>query len=92
MTRATFTTHGRQSVTVEYTDVLSDLPQCRTFIAKGRYVFELIGVSGRERQVCERLQIRGVTLMIDADADLLPIIRAEYQKMRRADKKLALAL
>ena len=90
MTRATFTTHGRQSVTVEYTDVLSDLPQCRTFIAKGRYVFELIGVSGRERQVCERLQTRGVTLMIDAD--LLPIIRAEYQKMRRADKKLALAL
>ena len=54
----------------------------------------LAGAYPRSRgaTVCERLQTRGVTLMIDADADLLPIIRAEYQKMRRADKKLALAL
>lgn len=85
--KAKFTSHGTGAVTVEYTDVMTDLDCCRTFVQKGVYVYELIGGNAHEHQVCEELSWSGVTLMCHEGQDFTDKIRAEYRKMRLADKK-----
>lgn len=90
MAKAKFTTHGSGAVTVEYDDVMSGLRQTRTFASYGRYVYELMGATGKERQICKGLSHSGETLMVhEAGENILPIIRREYLRMRRADLKLA---
>ena len=87
MTKAKFTSHGADSVTVEYTDLMTDLDECRTFTRQGKYVYELIGNNGATRQICDKLSSRGSTLMCYEGSDLTDKIRAEYRKMRQAAKK-----
>jgi len=90
MANAKFTIYGSGAVTVEYDDVASGLRQSRTFASYGRYIYELTGMDGRKRQACERLSHRGSTLMVhEPGEDILPIIRREYRRMRRADIKQA---
>lgn len=90
MANAKFTIYGSCAVTVEYDDVASGLRQSRTFASYGRYIYELIGMDGRKRQACERLSHMGSTLMVhEPGEDILPIIRREYRRMRRADIKQA---
>ena len=86
MSRAKFTSHGPTGVTVEYTDITANLPECRTFIARDQTVFELIGVGG-ERPTCARLSHTGAALVLGEKDDLMNLIRAEYRKMRRADRR-----
>ncbi len=82
MAKAKFTTHGASSVTVEYTDVITEERRERTFSRTGSYVYELIGPYGRERQVCDRLERLGNTLMCNRDRPLIDVIRREYKSMR----------
>ena len=87
MTKAKFTSHSSDSVTVEYVDDFSGEKNCRTFIKNGSYVYELVGMNAHQHQVCENLSSRGVTLMCVDGQDFADKIRAEYRKMRTADKK-----
>ena len=87
MKKAKFTTHGNDSVTVEYVDVATGEKCCRTFVRKGSYVYELVGMSASEHQVFEKLSSRGSTLMCSDGQDFAEKIRAEYRKMRASDKK-----
>lgn len=83
MNRAKFTTHGSGALTLEYVDVLTGAPQCRTFFTKGGNVYEHLGFEGRHRQVCEKLYASGNTLK-SGDEDLSDVVRREYQRMRKS--------
>ncbi len=85
--RAKFTSHAANACTVEYTDDFG-IKHARTFSVRGSYVYELVGHSGAEHQVCERLAHGGVTLM-HRGGDLADRIRAEFRKMRTDDRKRA---
>lgn len=87
MTRAKFTDHGIDGVTVTYVDDC-DIQQSRTFFARAGYVWEILR-GGREQQVCARLQARGNTVMIGGQQQLIDIIRREYRAMRAAEKRAA---
>lgn len=87
MTKAKFTSHGADSVTIEYVDDFSGLKNCRTFIKKNSYVYELVGMNAHQHQVCENLSSQGPTLMCVEGQDFADKIRSEYRKMRAADKK-----
>lgn len=87
MSKAKFIDHGT-AVTLEYTDEC-DVRQSRTFLSRGRYVWESIGFHGREQQVCDRLENRGNTLMIRETQNLIDIIRREYRAMRSAEQRRA---
>ena len=84
---AKFTSHGPESVTIEYTDNLSGLKSCRTFIKKASYVYELIGMNARQHQTCAKLCSQGAALMCADGQDFTDVIRAEYRKMQTANKK-----
>lgn len=88
MLKAKFTSHGADSITVEYVDGFTDQKNFRTFIKNGSYVYELIGMNARPHQVCERLSSQGSTLMCVDGQDFAEKIRSEYRKMRAADKKV----
>lgn len=80
-----FTSHGRDGCSVRFFDELADRDVERTFVRSGREVHELLGLEGRQRQVCERLSWLGPTLIISKDVDLIDLIRWEWKKARAAD-------
>lgn len=88
MKKAKFTSHGGDAVTLEYTDIVSGVAQCRTFIQRGSYVYELIGQRGTERQVCKKLASHGETLMCTIGVELMSKIRAEYRKMKAFNNRV----
>lgn len=83
MTKMHLTRRAAGAVVVEYDDEMRDTRVTREFFVRGRYVYEDLG-NGRDRQVCDRLQTRGSTLMSDLDS-LPAVIRREYRAMRRAE-------
>ena len=87
MERMKITTHGTGSLTIEYENEF-DIHEVRTFVVRGRYVYELFGFNGGEQQVCDRLSSRGETLMA-TDETLTDVIRREYKAMRAAEKREA---
>ena len=85
--RTKFTTHGDTGITVEYTDFISGLQECRTFAFTGSYVYELLSAD-TSRQVCKLLSSQGATLMANAK-NFHTVIRAEFAKMMADSKKIA---
>ena len=80
-----FTSHGRDACTIRFFDEMADKDVERTFVRSGREVHELLSLEGRQRQVCERLERLGATLIISKDCDLIHLIRWEWNKARAAD-------
>lgn len=84
MTKMQLTRRAAGAVVIEYDDELRDTRVTREFFVRGRYVYEDMG-NGLDRQVCDRLQNRGTTLISDLD-HLPDVIRREYRAMRRAEQ------
>jgi len=85
--KTVFTSHGHDSCSVKYLDKVFDLIENRTFIRRGHYVFEIIGLNGAERQLCRNLAMSGITLICDPAIDLIDIIRLEYRKFQTQQLK-----
>lgn len=84
MTKMRLTQSAGGAVYLAYDDVHVDDRVEREFFVRGRYVYEDMGQGRDARQVCDRLQCRGSTLMSDVQS-LPDVIRREYRAMRRAD-------
>ena len=85
--KTVFTSHGHDSCSIKYLDKVFDLIENRTFIRRGHYVFEIIGLNGAERQLCRNLAMSGITLICDTDIDLIDIIRREYKFLSVSQSK-----
>jgi hypothetical protein len=83
MTKARITTDGN-IVTLACDDEINGRQE-REFFTLGAYVYERINAV-KDRQVCDRLQSRGSTLM-HHDRPLIDVIRREYRAMRRAEAR-----
>jgi hypothetical protein len=88
MSRMQLTTDTYGRVTIAYTEALYDERVIRTFTCPtdGGYVRELL-MTGGDRQPCDGLARTGNTLKC-ASLDALPaLIRAEYRRMRAAERR-----
>jgi len=86
--KTVFTSHGHDACSIKYLNKEFDLIERRTFIRKGHYVFEIIGLSSLiARQLCRNLSTSGITLMTDPSIDLIDIIRKEYRKFQAEQLK-----
>jgi hypothetical protein len=85
--RTKITADAQGRVTMAYVDWQGER-RLRTFVcpANGGYVRETYA-SGSNPQVCERLSSAGSTLSVSSRSGLLELIRREYRKMRRAEKR-----
>ena len=83
MTNAKFT-KTNNTVTVSYDDKINGRIN-REFFTRGAYVYEVLA-NGKDRQVCDRLNSGGSTLMHN-DRPLADLICSEYRAMRRAEAR-----
>ena len=85
-TRITADDFGR--VTVEYDDAIDGKRRSRFFSCPlaGGYVYEIFD-NGTNSQVCERLSHSGSTLICHSRDELVDLIRREYRRMRRQEKR-----
>ena len=86
-TRIKTDTSGR--VVVQYDDVITGKRRCRVFICpvEGGYVAEVFP-DGNTSQVCDGLSRSGSTLTCRSRDELVDLIRREYRKMRRMEKRI----
>ena len=78
MAKTTITGDNSGNVTLAYDDAVFDERVTREFFTRGSYVYET--TKSGDRQVCDRLQTRGSTLM-HHDRPLIDIIRREYRRL-----------
>lgn len=85
--KTTISAIDTNEVRIEYDHAWSDERVSRHFWVPraGGYVLELS--AGNSRQVCERLNRLGSTLMCGPNTPLIDVIRREYRAMRAAERR-----
>jgi hypothetical protein len=86
--RSTFEVDSFGRVILSYNDIATGNRIRRFFVCQrdGGQVFEQVGGS-RGIVVCERLKSSGPGLVARNRGELISLIRREYRKMRRAEKR-----